>query len=66
MKREPGNLAYRQMLEQLDSAHEQRKAAHEHLDRLEGKSEEERKIEIRGQLLQGCCRHPETGRQINR
>lgn len=54
MKREPGNLAYRQMLEQLDSAHEQRKAAHEHLDRLEGKTDEEKKIEIRGQL---CCRN---------
>lgn len=52
MKREPGNLAYRQMLEQLDSAHEQRKAAHEHLDRLEGKSEEERKIEIRAMQTQ--------------
>jgi len=35
------------MLEQLDSAHEQRKAAHEHLARLEGKTEEEKKIEIR-------------------
>jgi len=47
MKREPSNASYGQMLEQLDSAHEQRKAAHEHLARLEGKTEEEKKIEIR-------------------
>mmetsp|Transcript_38962 Transcript_38962/g.57272 ORF Transcript_38962/g.57272 Transcript_38962/m.57272 type:complete len:374 (+) Transcript_38962:93-1214(+) len=47
MKREPSNVSYGQMLEQLDSAREQRKAAHEHLARLEGKTEEEKKIEIR-------------------
>ena len=51
IKKEPSNMSYRQMIEQLETAHEQRKAAHE-LSRLEGKSEEEKKIEIRNMLAQ--------------
>jgi len=50
--REPQNPMYEQMIEQLATAHEQRKAAHDHLQRLEGKSEEEKKAEIRIMQMQ--------------
>jgi len=40
------------MVEQLGAAHEQRRAAHEHLARLEGKSEDEKQVEIRNMQMQ--------------
>ncbi|EKX49361.1 hypothetical protein GUITHDRAFT_93355 [Guillardia theta CCMP2712] len=52
VQREPTNISYKQMIDQLESAHEQRRAAHEHLARLEGKSEDERKVEIRNMQKQ--------------
>ena len=52
MRKDPNNVSYQQMFEQLDSAHEQRKQAHEHLARLEGKSEDEKQLEIRSMQTQ--------------
>eukprot|EP00285_Hemiselmis_virescens_P015324 CAMPEP_0173388816 /NCGR_PEP_ID=MMETSP1356-20130122/11035_1 /TAXON_ID=77927 ORGANISM="Hemiselmis virescens, Strain PCC157" /NCGR_SAMPLE_ID=MMETSP1356 /ASSEMBLY_ACC=CAM_ASM_000847 /LENGTH=360 /DNA_ID=CAMNT_0014345807 /DNA_START=53 /DNA_END=1135 /DNA_ORIENTATION=+ len=46
MAKEPGNPMHTQMIEQLQTAHEQRRAAHEQLARLEGKTDEEKKVEI--------------------
>ena len=51
-RKEPNNKSFEEMLKQLGSAHEQRKAAHDHLARLEGKSEEEKKSEIRSMQTQ--------------
>lgn len=46
MAKEPGNPMHKQMMEQLETAHDQRRAAHEQLARLEGKNEEEKRVEI--------------------